>query len=155
MALIKRSQPTDGIRSLHDQIDDMFNDFFKGTAIGRPYQDSTSLDIFNEDDKRLVVEAHAPGFEEKDIDISLQNGVLEIRGRREEKAEEGDKKRGYMVRESSASFYRRIALPDYIDENSIDAELDKGILRIKVPFAERPQPKRIKVKSSSKKSSKK
>ena len=59
-----------------------------------------------------------------------------------------------MVRESSSSFYRRVVLPEYIDEGNIQAELDKGVLKLTVPYAQRPEPKRIKIASgkSSKKS---
>jgi HSP20 family protein len=152
MELIKRAQSNNGIRSLHDQIDDMFNDFFRGSGVGSLTSSLPSLDIYNEDDKNMIVELQAPGFEEKDIDLRLQDGILEIKAQRQNKAEEGDKKRGYIVRESSTSFYRRIVLPEYVDEGKVGAELDKGILKITIPYTERPEPKRIKIASKAGKS---
>jgi HSP20 family protein len=151
MELVKRSRPSTGIRSLHDQIDDMFNDFFRGSGLGSLTQSFPSLDVYNEDDKNMVVELQAPGYEEKDIDLSLQNGILEIKAQRQAKEESDGKKRGYMIRESSSNFYRRIVLPEYIDEGKVNAELDKGILRITIPFVERPEPKRIKIANTSSK----
>jgi len=95
--------------------------------------------------KNLVVEAHLPNFEQKDIDIQIDDGTLVISAERHEKEE--DKKRKYVVRESSSSFYRRIQLPDRADANKIDAHLDDGVLSVTVPLMPLPEPKRIEVKS--------
>ncbi len=149
MALVKRTSNDYGIRGLHNQIDEMFDSFFRSSLMPSQSQNFASLDIYSEDDKCMVVEMHAPGFEEKDIDVSLQNGVLEIKAQRGDKQEDKDGKRGYFLRESSSSYYRRIALPEYVDENNVQADLDKGVLKIRIPFAERPEPKRIKIKASS------
>lgn len=149
MELVKRTKPNSGIRSLHDQIDDMFNDFFRGSGLGSLTQSMPSLDVYSEDDKNMFVELQVPGFDEKDIELNLQNGVLEIKGQRQDSEKTGDQKRGYMVRESSSSFYRRIVLPEYIDEGNIQAELDKGVLKLTVPYAKRPEPKKIKIAAKS------
>ncbi len=151
MALVKRSNQTNAIRSFHDQIDEMFNDFFRGSSFGGLTGSVPSLDVYSEDDKSLIVEAQVPGYAEKDINISLQNGVLEINGQRAEKDESDDKQRGYMIRESSSNFYRRVVLPEYVNEDGAQAELDKGVLKITVPFAERPEPKRIQIASKASK----
>lgn len=113
-----------------------------------------SIDIYSEDDRHMVVELPAAGFSEGDVDISVRDGVLEIRGERTEKKEQKDKQRTYMVRESTASFARRVVLPEGADANNISAELDKGLLRIVVPV-ERPEAKRIKIKASNSASAKK
>lgn len=151
MNKIRKRDSSLGIRSLHDQIDDMFSDFFRGPGLSSLTQTMPSLDIYSDDDKNLVVEVHTPGYEEKDINLNLQNGVLEIRGQRQNTQEETDKKRGYMVKESSSNFYRRIVLPEYVDENKVSAELDKGVLKITVPYAKKPEPKRIKIASRASK----
>ena len=82
MELVKRTKPSSGIRSLHDQIDDMFNDFFRGSGLGSLTTSMPSLDVYSEDDKNMNVELQVPGFDEKDIELNLQNGVLEIKGQR-------------------------------------------------------------------------
>lgn len=149
MALMKRTNNDTGIRGLHDQIDEMFDNFFRSGIVQAPSQSLPSLDIYSEDDKNMVVEMQAPGFEEKDIDLSLRNGVLEIKAQHSDKQEDKSSKRGYLLKESSSSYYRRIALPEHVDENNVQAELDKGVLKITIPFAERPEPKRVKIKSAS------
>jgi HSP20 family protein len=149
MALVKRANNDYGIRSLHNQIDEMFDNFFRSSFLPTSSTTSPSLDIYSEDDKSMVVEMQAPGFDEKDIDIRLQNGVLEIKASHSDKQQEGSKKRGYLVKESSSSFYRRLVLPEYVDEEKVNAHLEKGVLKLTIPFAERPEPKRIQVKSTS------
>lgn len=103
-------------------------------------------DVYTEDNK-LIIEAHLPNFHEDDVNISLENGVLEIQAERHEK-EENKKKKKYVVRETSSSFYRRIHLPDRADGEHIDAHMKNGILTVSVPLKELPEPKKIAVRSS-------
>ena len=91
--------------------------------------------------KTLVVEAHLPQFEEKDITVDIDQGALVIQAERHEKTEETKKK--YVMRESSSSFYRRIALPEQADDDKIDARFSQGVLKVTVPFKELPAPKKI------------
>jgi HSP20 family protein len=99
-----------------------------------------TTDVYTEEDKRLVVEAHLGEFEEKDISVDLDKGVLVIQAERREREEDKNKK--YVVRESSTSFYRRVALPEQADEAAIEARFLNGILNVTVPFRESPTPKR-------------
>ena len=98
-------------------------------------------DIYTEDDKQMKVEAHLPNFDEEDIDVHVDSGVLVISAEKYEK--EQDKKKKYVVRESSSSFYRRIRLPDVADESKIDAHMSGGVLTVTVPFKALPAPKKI------------
>lgn len=113
---------------------------FKGVNI-------PTTDVYTRDNE-LVVEAHLPNFEQKDVDIQVQNGALVISAERHEKEE--DKMRKYVVRESSSSFYRRIALPERADSDKVEAHLDDGVLKVTVPLSPLPEPKKIEVKSSKK-----
>ncbi len=107
-----------------------------------------TTDVYTEDDKQLTVEAHLPNFEEKDIDISLDKDALVIRAERHE--QEKDKKKKYVVRESSSSFYRRIRLPEIANTEKIEAHMNDGVLKVVVPFKELPAPKKIAIKKSGK-----
>lgn len=104
-----------------------------------------TTDVYT-DDKNLIVEAHLPNFSEKDIDIHVENGTLVIQAARHERDE--DKKKKYVVRESSSSFYRRIQLPERADTNKIEAHLDEGVLKVTTPLTPLPEPKKISVKTS-------
>lgn len=107
-----------------------------------------TTDVYTNDGKELVVEAHLPNFDDDDIDIHVDNGALIIQAEKHEKEE--DKGRKYVVRESSSSFYRRIQLPDRADSNSIEAHLEDGILKVVIPLVMLPEPKKIAIASKSK-----
>lgn len=107
-----------------------------------------TTDVYTEDDKKLTVEAHLPNFEEKDVDVHIDGDTLVIRAEKHE--QEKDKKKKYVVRESSSSFYRRINLPKIADENKIEAHFKNGVLTVNVPFKKLPNPKKIAIKSKNK-----
>lgn len=97
---------------------------------------------------QLIVEAHLPNFEQDDINIQVEDGALVVSAQRHEKEEDKDKK--YVVRESSSSFYRRIALPQRADAEKIDAHLDDGVLKVVVPLTPLPEPKKIAISAKAK-----
>ena len=99
-------------------------------------------------DNNLVVETHLPNFEQKDVNIEVENGALVISAERHEKEE--DKGKQYVVRESSSSFYRRIALPKRADADKIEAHPDDGVLKVSVPLTPLPEPKKIAIASKKK-----
>lgn len=103
-----------------------------------------TTDVYTEDDKQLTVEAHLPHFDEKDIDVRLDNGALVISAEKHE--QEKDKKKKYVVRESSSSYYRRIQLPKNTDQDSIEAHMKHGVLKVVVNFKQMPEPKKIEIK---------
>jgi HSP20 family protein len=107
----------------------------------------TPLTNITEDEKNYNISAEIPGLNKGDIQITIHDGMLEVKG--EQKEEKKEEKEGYVRREySSASYYRAFNLPENIDENSIDASLDKGILNVKIPKKEpeKKEKKRIEVK---------
>ncbi len=97
----------------------------------------------------MVVEAHLPNFDDKDINIQVDDNALVISAERHEKEEDKDKK--YVVRESSSSFYRRIALPDRADADKIEAHMEDGVLKVNVPLTPLPEPKKIAIQAKNKK----
>lgn len=144
MQLIRWDDPLSGMTSLRQQMDDMFNQFFTSMPTSAAAL-STAMDIYNEDDKQLVVEVRTPGFDKDDVDVSVHNGILEIKGEKTVKEEDKDKKRTYMMRESNSSFYRRVALPKSVDTDNIDAQFNNGLLRVTLPYRELPAPKRVQI----------
>lgn len=140
MAIVK-FDPFEEMRALQKQFfgDDWFS----------PVQGAIQLastDIYTDDDKRLIVEAHLPHFDEKDVDISIDRSILVIRAEKHEKEE--DKKKKYVLRESSSSFYRRIRLPEHADESKIEAHMENGVLKVTIPFKELPKPKKVSIKKT-------
>ena len=130
---------------LHEDLDRLFR-------LGIPDQDESvsewlpSVDI-NEDEQRFVVRADLPGVDSKDIDITMDNGVLTVEGNRT--AQNQEEKGGYRrVERVTGRFHRRFSLPDSADTSEITAENRNGVLEIVIPKQEQRKPKRISVKSS-------
>lgn len=142
MNLMRRS-PSAGLSTFND-FDKLFDDLWQSFSLPATALSLPSANIYSEDDKHMVVELEVPGFDRGDIRIEVEGEVLKISGERTEKAEQKDKKRRYMVRESSTSFARRVVLPEGADTENITAQLDKGMLKVTIPV-ERPEAKRIEI----------
>ena len=102
-----------------------------------------AVDIKEEAD-RFVIMADLPGVDPGDIEITMENGVLSIKGER--KSEIRDEKEGYKrVERVSGTFYRRFSLPDSADAERIEAKGKDGVLEVSLPKHEKVQPRRIAV----------
>ncbi len=100
----------------------------------------------SENDKQFTVRADLPGVDPNDIEVTMENGMLILRGERKEERKE--EKEGYhRVERFSGTFFRRLALPDAADADKIDAHVDKGVLEIIIPKAEKARARRVQIKS--------
>ncbi|GAB6067423.1 Hsp20/alpha crystallin family protein [Methylothermus subterraneus] len=103
-----------------------------------------AVDI-KEEANRYVVQADLPGVKPEDIEVTLQNGVLTIKGERQTEAKE-EKENYRRVERFYGSFFRRFTLPESVDEEKIEANYDKGVLTVSIPKKPEVQPKKISVK---------
>lgn len=135
---------------LFQEMDDLrrqvFGDSHAMTNLGVA---QATTDVYIEDNDRLIVETQLAGFDENDVDISINEGVLGIHAEKNQK-EEFKKTRKYIMQESFASFHRNIVLPKNINTNEVDAHMENGLLRIVVPFRALPKPKKISIKARNK-----
>jgi HSP20 family protein len=119
--------------------DDWLLPVFSKTDFSRP-----AMDI-KETEKEIIAEVEIPGFDPKNIEISVDNGVLRISGKMDEKKEE--KEKGYWKKEiRRGSFERIVRLPEEVKENAIEATYEKGILKIVMPKAEAKPKTKVKIK---------
>ena len=103
-----------------------------------------AVDIKEEAD-RFLITADLPGVDPKDIEITMDNGILTIKGERLSEASE--EKEGYKrVERVSGTFYRRFSLPDTADADRIEAKGKDGVLQVTLPKHEKVQPRKIEVK---------
>lgn len=104
------------------------------------------MDVY-EKDNNVVAEINVPGFDPKNFDISVKDGILRVRGNAEEKKEE--KNKNYWRKEiRSNSFERAVSLPSSVNEDKIDATYEKGVLKLVIPKSpEKQQGKKIEVKA--------
>ena len=106
---------------------------------------SPAVDIKEAAD-RFLITADLPGVDPKDIEITMDNGVLTIKGERQSEARE--EKEGYKrVERVCGAFYRRFSLPDTADADRIEAKGKDGVLEVTLPKHEKVQPRKIEVKS--------
>jgi HSP20 family protein len=98
-----------------------------------------------EDDSSVYVEVAVPGLKEKDLDVNLENGVLTVRGVKEDKDEQKQGKRVYSS-SMKQSFYYSTTLPSNVDSGKVNAELEDGVLTLRVEKSPEAKPKKIEVK---------
>lgn len=104
---------------------------------------SIPLDIVQEDDK-YVVRASLPGIVPENIEVSVDHGVLTIKGRTEADAEEQGEDGAYMVRERrSGAFIRSLRLPETVDADQAKPNFDNGVLTITLPKVESKKAKHL------------
>ncbi len=104
---------------------------------------SPAVDI-KEEANRFLITADLPGVDPKDIEITMDNGVLSIKGERQSEAREENE--GYKrVERVNGAFYRRFSLPDTADAERIEAKGKNGVLEITLPKHEKVQPRKIQV----------
>lgn len=143
-----RYEPLGTLRRFHDEISRLFDESYYGSVNGDQSSAATShwapaVDIKEETD-RYVLRADVPGVDSKDIDISMENGVLTIKGER--KHEEKEEREGYKrIERAYGTFYRRFTLPDTADAEKVSASSTNGVLEVTIPKQEKVQPRRIKV----------
>ncbi|MCU7845468.1 MAG: Hsp20/alpha crystallin family protein [Candidatus Thiodiazotropha sp. (ex Monitilora ramsayi)] len=102
-----------------------------------------AVDIKDEEN-RYVIRADIPGVKPEDIDITMENGVLTIRGER--KFEETEEKENFKrIERSHGVFYRRFSLPENTDADAVEAKGKDGVLEVTIPKTEEKQTKRIAV----------
>ena len=103
-----------------------------------------AIDI-REEENRYLLRADVPGVNVEDLDVTLDKGILTLKGSRETTTdEEEDGLR--RVERVSGRFYRRFSLPDTADSAAVSADYKNGVLEVSIPKQEESQPQRISVK---------
>ena len=137
----------DPMELLQREFDGMFNRWRGGRDAGdgnllAPY----GVDI-REDADHFYVEAELPGFRKDDVDITLENQTLTISAERREDAKQGNGKKGDLLLHERrySRFLRSFTLPPTVDEQSVNAKLNDGVLTITLNKREETKPRKIQV----------
>jgi len=128
----------DGLGSLLREIERTFDDFSRRSPLAgfAGFGDGGAMPKIDVSEGKDAIEvtAELPGCEEKDVDVTLSEGILTIRGEKKTERDETDKdKNWHMVERSYGSFSRSIPLPFTPDSAKVEARFDKGVLRVKLP----------------------
>ncbi|MHB8896441.1 MAG: Hsp20/alpha crystallin family protein [Candidatus Geothermincolia bacterium] len=110
---------------------------------------SPAVDIYEAGDS-LVVEAELPGIDPKDIDVTVDDGVLTVKGERRHESEVKEESY-HRIERAYGLFQRSVRLPAEAEPDKIKASYDSGVLKITVPKAEPKKPKAVPVTIETKK----
>jgi len=133
---------------LRQEVDSLFDNFFSNFSLGpfARYRDDfdpfrkigaaltpshgfmPSMDV-KETDKEFRVSAELPGMDEGDIELSLADGQLVIKGEKKEETKT-DEEGHHLMERHYGSIYRSLAMPEEVDEDSVEATYDKGVLTV-------------------------
>ena len=148
MALLRRTDPLRDLVSLREAMNQLFEDSIVRPGSGGIVPQvgaKLAVDVY-ETDNSVVVKSAIPGVDPSDIDISIQNDTLTIKG--ETKMEEEVAEANYVVREHHyGAFSRTLSIPVSIKADEAEAEFQDGILTLTLPKADELKPKAIKVKT--------
>ncbi|MFZ4789936.1 MAG: Hsp20/alpha crystallin family protein [Candidatus Competibacteraceae bacterium] len=144
---LMRYQPFHLLNQLQQEVNRLFDtNRFGDEEAGHMLADWAPAVDIKEELNQFIIHADLPGVDVKDIDISLENGVLTLKGQRSiEQKEETDKYR--RVERVRGTFLRRFSLPDAVDAEKVSAKCRDGVLELLVPKREAAQPRRIAIES--------
>ncbi len=140
---------TNDVWGLQSDINRLFDAFMSPFEGNYTYSNlSPRLDISETKDK-YEIKAELPGIDEKDINLSVNDGLLTISG--EKKTETEDKNKGYYLKECSyGAFSRSVRVPENVFDDKIEAKFKRGVLTINMPKKEPLMPKTRKIEISAK-----
>jgi HSP20 family protein len=149
MRTLTRWEPINDISNLSQRMDRMFEELM-GRGLRRLAEDdrvrgswSPAVNILEKKDA-IVITADLPGLKAEDVDVTVDNGVLTIRGeRRLEEASEGETY--HRVERVYGVFERTFTLPNSVDVNRIDAKFRNGEMVVTLPKREESKPRAVKV----------
>jgi len=142
MTLIKYSRPSRNIAGKH--FSDIMDEFFNEAIADRTSTFTPNINI-SETEDQFSIEVEIPGMKKEDININVENNTLTISGERKQKSEE-DGRRFHRVETNYGAFERSFQLPDHIDDESIEASYENGLLQINMGKSEEKLKKQIAIK---------
>ncbi len=148
MAIV-RWDPFRGMMALQDEMNrffenNLFGEMAGSSRGGRSIVWAPPIDVVESSDK-VIVNAELPGMKVEEVELSVDDGVLTLKGERSF-SEEVKEENLHRIERAYGYFERRIALPKTIDPDKITASYTDGVLRIELPKAEETRPKQISIR---------
>ncbi len=142
---IKKRNNGSEVEAFRRSISNIFDDFFnmKPSSMFDP-EWVPAIDV-HEDGKGIYIKADVPGIDEKNLEVSIENDILTIKGEKSEEFRQGDDKIALIMERSYGSFQRSIRLPESVKADNIKAEFKHGVLKIDIPKEKAAETKKIKI----------
>src|SRR5256714_9131331 len=148
MTVLTRWDPFREFSTLQDRMNCLFQQSYGDREEALTTSSfAPAVDVY-EDEHNVTLKIEVPGIDEKDIDVRVENNTLTVHGER--KIEQEEKEENYRrIERQYGSFTRTFTLPTTVDTESVSANYDKGVLKIKLAKKAEAKPKQIKVNVGS------
>jgi HSP20 family protein len=134
----------DPARLFDRMVDDVMHASLGTATNARTY--APDVDVRSNGD-RILFSFDVPGVKKEDLDITLENGVLTVKGSRQ--FEPNGAKEQLLLGRSYGTFSRSFALPEHLDEEKLSANLADGVLKVEIPKLQKARPRRIAIRSAN------
>jgi HSP20 family protein len=145
MNIVRWDSLRDNMAAHQDRMSRMFEGFY-----GRPQEELARgswvpvVDIYSNGQHELVLKAELPDMKQEDIDLTVEDNTLTLRGERKIDGEVAEEQ-FHRIERSYGSFVRTFGLPPTVDAGKVSAEYKAGVLTVRLPLREEAKPKQIKV----------
>jgi HSP20 family protein len=145
MAIAQRFDPFREFATLQDRMNRLFGDvYLRDESVTERGSWMPPVDIYETDSHDLVVKAELPDMTREDIEVTVENNVLTLKGNKKFAADvKEDQFR--RIERSYGTFSRSFTLPNTVDASRVTAEYKNGVLTVKLPFREEAKPRTINV----------
>ena len=146
MAIVRWSDPFREFAHLQNRINRVFNDTYGREDEGLMTSGSwvPPVDIYQSGDHEIVLKAELPDMVREDIDITVDNGTLTVKGEKKPSAEI-TQDQFHRIERHYGVFSRSFSLPQTVDATKVGAEYKNGVLTVRLPMREEAKPRQIKV----------
>jgi HSP20 family protein len=146
MTLVRWSDPFRDFARLQDRINRVFTETYDRSDDGLMTSGTwvPPVDIYQNGDHEVVLKAELPDMTREDIDITVDNGTLTIKGEKKF-ASEVKEESFHRIERRYGTFSRSFSLPQTVDTGKVGAEYKNGVLTVRLPLREEAKPRQIKV----------
>ena len=140
---ITRWDPFREVVTMQNRLNSLFRDMNDSDSPLTTAAFVPAVDIY-EDDKKVMLKLEVPGIDEKDLDVSVENNTLTVKGERKFESEEKEEN-FHRIERRYGSFYRAFTLPSTVDTEHVAAKYNAGVLKLELLKKPEAQPKQIKI----------
>jgi HSP20 family protein len=140
---ITRWDPFREVVTMQNRLNSLFRDMNDADSQLTTAAFVPAVDIY-EDEKKVMLKLEVPGIDEKDLDVSVENNTLTVKGERKFESEEKEEN-FHRIERRYGSFYRAFTLPSTVDTEHVQAKYNAGVLKLELLKKPEAQPKQIKI----------
>ena len=140
---ITRWDPFREVAALQNRVNSLFRDMNENESPVTTASLVPAVDVY-EDDKKVMLKIEVPGMDQKDLDVTVENNTLTVKGERKFDKEEKEEN-FHRIERRYGSFYRAFTLPSTVNTENVQASYTAGVLKLELAKKPEAQPKQIKV----------